>query len=82
MSVTDDGLRSDRAIPELERRKFYDPDDGKASYVRVIQAIEEPTNVSNEQLILNTLQKILEQAQLTNLYLEQIVGDNLGDGCG
>ncbi len=67
-------------IPDLERRKFYD--DGEVSYVRTIQATEEINDVSTEQLILNTLQKLLEQAQLTNLYLEQIVGDNLGDGCG
>ena len=39
MSVTDDGLRSDRAIPELERRKFYDPDDGRSSYVRTINDV-------------------------------------------
>jgi hypothetical protein len=39
MSATDDGLRSDRAIPELERRKFYDPDDGRASYVRTINDV-------------------------------------------
>jgi hypothetical protein len=78
--MADDKSIGSLPIPDHDRRKFYD--DGDVSYVRVVPFEEEITNVTNEQLILNTLQKLLKQAQLTNLYLEQIVGDNLGDGCG
>ena len=83
MAIEDNGLKSTASIPDLERRKFFDPsDDNETAYVRVIHADTSPENVTNEQLILSTLQKLLKQAELTNLYLEQIVGDNLGDGCG
>jgi len=78
--MSDDRSLSTKPIPDLERRKFYD--DGEVTYIRVVPLESEITNVTNEQLILNTLGKLLEQAKLTNLYLEQIVGDNLGDNCG
>jgi len=67
-------------IPDLERRKFYD--DGEVSYVRTIQAAEEINDISTEQLILKALENMLHEMKTTNLYLEQIVGENLGGGCG
>ena len=78
--MADDKSVGTSPIGDYERRKFYNT--GEVSYVRVIPIEEPATTVTDQQLIVNTLQKILKQAELTNLYLVQIVGDNLGDGCG
>jgi hypothetical protein len=56
MSIIDDGSRSSLAIPELERRKFYDPDDGKTAYLRTISdynAVVDDNNITNEALKAN-----------------------------
>jgi len=70
-----------RPLPDLERNKFIEIDDD-ASAVRVSQVDGSEVSLEESFLLLNALENILSEQKLTNLYLSQIIGENLGDNCG